>query len=152
MASVGHADPGPVGQTDRARRSAVAAGHHQVGVAPVDGSDQVGNGLRRMLEVSVHHHDHPAHGQSQACNDRAAEAADPLAGPPVHGQHRDRAVSAMAAMTSGVSSVLSSTKMTSACPAGNATLSRAMRGPMFSRSLRVGTTTLISMVCTLTPR
>ncbi len=62
------------------------------------------------------------------------------------------AASATAAMTWGVSSLLSSTKITWDAPTGNAAANRVTSGSIFSRSLRVGMTTLMSMECTIAPR
>ncbi len=58
----------------------------------------------------------------------------------------------MAAMTAGVSSLLSSTNITCDEPTGKVAASRVISGSIFSRSFRVGMTTLMSIECTFAPR
>jgi hypothetical protein len=77
---VGHALSGAVGQSGSLTVVAVAAGHHEVGLVEVDGSDEFGNGLGRMLQVTVHHHGHPTLGQPEPGHHGTAEATVPLPG------------------------------------------------------------------------
>ena len=150
---VGHADPGPIGQPGGLAVVSVAAGHHHIGLAEIDGPDQLGDRLGRMLEVTVHDHGHPALGQPEPGHHGPAEAAATLAGLPV--QHQDgqgRRLGQSRRSRQGCRRCCRRRISPATAPTGSTAARRAMRGSMFSRSLRVGMTTLMSMECTLAPR
>ncbi len=86
----GHTGPRAVGKPARRAVVGVATGDHQVRLVQVDRADEVRDGLRRMLEVTVHHHHDPAFGQSHPGHHRPTEATHTLTGTPVHDQHRQR--------------------------------------------------------------
>ena len=66
---------------------AIAAGHDHVGLAPVDGCDELGDRLRRVLEVAVHDDGHPALAQSEPGYHRPTETTGSL--PRLAVQHQD---------------------------------------------------------------
>jgi hypothetical protein len=83
---------------DRAARAVEAAVRPGPGVPGPDDDVGVlahrrpregGRGLRRVLQVGVHHHDPLAARRADAREDRAAEPADAVAGPAVEQVHRD---------------------------------------------------------------
>ena len=133
-----HEDARAVGEPASGSSAGVARRDDHVDVAALEARVERGDLLGRMLQVAVDDEAHVALGRGEPLDDRTAEAAR-------RGRSRwmsrtgRAADAATSRITSGVASVLSSTKMISASMPSTAAVTRRTSSATLGASLKVGT-------------